>query len=103
SLRLIVSVMMLVATLALGSIAYQLVRPVAAPSLVLASAQPAVTPLLEQYFVAAHPLPAGTFLREEDVRLKPALPGKVPPKAIENSEENRAGLRGALVRQYIDE
>ena len=103
SLRLIVSVMMLVTTLALGSLAYQLARPVAAPTIATAPAQPAVSPLLEQYFVAAHPLPAGTFLREEDLRLKLALPGEVPPKAIADSEENRAGLRGALVRQYIDE
>jgi pilus assembly protein CpaB len=58
---------------------------------------------LDQYFVAAHPLPAGTFLRDEDLRLKTVLPGELPPKAIADSEENRAGLRGALVRQYLDE
>lgn len=103
SLRLLVSIMMLVTTLALGAVAYQLARPVAAPSVVSAPTRPAVAPLLDQYFVAAHPLPAGTFLRDEDLRLKTVLPGELPPMAIADSEENRAGLHGALVRQYLDE
>ena len=96
SLRLVVSVLMLITTVALGMIAYQLALP---PRVAVTSSlnEGQLAPLQTAYFVAAHSLPQGTFIRDEDFGLKSVLSGKVPPNAIPDQPENRASLRGALV------
>ena len=102
SLRLVVSVLMLITTVALGMIAYQLALP---PRVAVTSSlnEGQLAPLQTAYFVAAHALPQGTFIRDEDFGLKSVLSGKVPPNAIPDQPENRASLRGALVRRYLEE
>ena len=101
SLRLIVSIMMLISTVALGSIAYRLTNP-AVPIVQTISTQRVIPPLQEKFFVAARALPAGTFVRDEDLKLKAAPVNAVPKDAISDTEENRAGLHGALIRAYKD-
>jgi pilus assembly protein CpaB len=52
------------------------------------------------YLVAARPLPAGTLARDDDfvVRKTPV----VPTGAILDTPDDRAGLRGSLVRRFLD-
>jgi pilus assembly protein CpaB len=87
---------LLLATAALGLIAYsaRLSKPVA-PS----AQAPVVT---VGYLVAAHPLPAGTLARDEDFTARPASSDKVPSGAIEDTPDAKMGLRGSLVRKFLD-
>jgi len=59
-------------------------------------------PLLNNYFVAAHPLPAGTLAREEDFTLRAASANDLPHGAILDTPDARISLRGSLVRVFID-
>ncbi|HBK08971.1 MAG TPA: Flp pilus assembly protein CpaB [Acetobacteraceae bacterium] len=102
SLRLIVSILMIMTGIGLAMIAYQLVAP-AKPAVIAGGFNGPVSPLEVGYIVAAHPLPAGTLVRDEDFGLKNVQPGKLPPNAIADLPENRAMLRGALIRGYLDD
>lgn len=99
SLRLAVVALMLVTATALGIIGYQTVRP-ARIALTVPVTLPA--PLQTGYLVAAHPLPAGTLARDEDFAVKSMPAAEVPVGAIADAADARAGLRGALIRTYID-
>lgn len=101
SLRLIVSILMILTGVGLAMIAYQLVVP-PKPAVMASSFEGPIAPLQVGYIVAAHPLPAGTLIRDEDFALKNAQPGKLPDNAIADLPESRAMLRGALVRDYLD-
>ena len=98
SLRLSIIVVLLLASAALGLIAHNayLTRPVAEV------AQDVPAPVTVGYFVAAHPLPAGTLARDEDFTVRPAPSDKVPSGAIQNSPDAKASLRGSLVRKFLD-
>ena len=89
---------LLLATAALGLIAYNmnLPKPVAQV------AQSAPAPVTTGYFVAAHPLPAGTLARDEDFEVRSAPSDSVPSGAILNSPDAKTGLRGSLVRKFLD-
>ena len=95
-LRLSIIVVLLLAAAALGLIAYNafLPQPVAP---VAQSAPPPVT--TTGYLVAAHPLPAGTLARDEDFEIRS---GDAPAGAILDKPEARAGLRGSLIRRFLD-
>ena len=101
TLRLTVVVLMLITALALGMIGFRIVRPqmVQIPAQPL-SAEP--TTMLTGYFTAARPLPAGTLARDEDFALRQAPSAQLPEGAIVDGAEARAGLRGALVRSFLD-
>jgi pilus assembly protein CpaB len=98
SLRLSIIVVLLLASAALGLIAHNayLTRPVAEV------VQDVPAPVTVGYFVAAHPLPAGTLARDEDFTVRPAPSDKVPSGAIQNSPDAKASLRGSLVRKFLD-
>src|SRR6476469_1959116 len=102
SLRLLVSLLMMLSAVALGMIAYQLVNRDTRPVVTVAALQGAIPPLQIGYIITAHPLPAGTLIRDEDFTLKSSLPADVPANAITDLPENRASLRGALIRHYMD-
>jgi pilus assembly protein CpaB len=97
-LRLSIIAVLLLATAALGLIAYSmnLPKPVAEVAPTVAA------PVTVGYFVAAHPLPAGTLARDEDFSVRSAPPGSVPSGAILDTPDVRAGLRGSLVRAFLD-
>ena len=99
SLRLAVIALMLISAVALGMIGLQIARPVA-PVVQQEASAPA--PILDAYLVAARGLSAGTLARDEDFTTASAPPGQVPADAILDSPSARAGLRGALIRTYID-
>jgi pilus assembly protein CpaB len=95
TLRLSVILVLLLATAALGLIAYNayLPKPVAQVEH-LAPAAPTVG-----YLVAARPLPAGTLARDEDFAVRS---GGAPPDAILDTADARTGLRGSLIRKFLD-
>ncbi|HTI82258.1 MAG TPA: Flp pilus assembly protein CpaB, partial [Acetobacteraceae bacterium] len=70
-------------------------RPVA-----VQSSPPA--PLLVSYIVAARALPAGTLARDDDFTTRAVAAADLPADAIVESPEARTGLRGSLIRNYLD-
>jgi pilus assembly protein CpaB len=108
TLRLSIIMVLLLATAALGIIAYNMTKPVVqvtentpAPPAAPPPAPPPV-PVTIGYFVAARPLPAGTLAREEDFTVRSVSPDSVPSGAIIDTPEVRIGLRGSLVRTFLD-
>jgi pilus assembly protein CpaB len=106
TLRLSIIMVMLLATAALGLIAYNMSLP--KPAVQVTENTPAPppapppAPVTIGYFVAAHPLPAGTLAREEDFTVRSVSPDSVPSGAIIDTPEVRIGLRGSLVRTFLD-
>ena len=98
ALRLSIIMVLLFATAALGLVAYNayLPKPIAQV------AQNAPAPVTSGYLVAAHPLPAGTLARDEDFTVRSAPPESVPSGAILDTPDAKAGLRGSLVRKFLD-
>src|SRR6516162_705960 len=103
TLRLSIIMVLLLATAALGLIAYNNMNP---PKPVVQVTEntpaPPPAPVTIRYFVAAHPLPAGTLAREEDFTVRSVSPDSVPSGAIIDTPEVRIGLRGSLVRTFLD-
>jgi pilus assembly protein CpaB len=95
SLRLSIIMVFLLATAALGLIAYNMNLPKSQVQV----AQQALAPLTP-YVVAARPLKVGTLARDEDFRSAPL--DSVPVGAIRDTPEDRARLRGSLVRKNLD-
>jgi pilus assembly protein CpaB len=98
ALRLSIIMVLLLATAALGLIAYNTYLP----KPVMQVAQNAPAPVTIGYFVAAHPLPVGTLAREEDFEVRSAPSGGAPSGAIPDTPDAKAGLRGSLVRRFLD-
>jgi pilus assembly protein CpaB len=102
SLRLFVVAMMLATAAALGMIGYQVALP--PRQVVVQPLQPAPAPLpvTVGYLAAARNLPAGTLARDEDFIVKSVPAGDVPAQAILAESDARAGIRGALIRNYLE-
>ena len=111
TLRLSIIVVLVLATAALGLIAYNMNQP--KPVVQVTENTPAPPPAPPQapppapvtvgYFVAAHPLPAGTLVRvEEDFTVRSVSPDGVTSGAIIDTPEVRIALRGSLVRTFLD-
>jgi pilus assembly protein CpaB len=100
SLRLVVIGLILTTAAALGLIAYQVATP---PQVAQKAAQASVpAPFNVLFLVAAHGLPAGTLLRDEDFMAKPIEAAKLPAGAITEAPEARSSLRGALLARYLE-
>jgi pilus assembly protein CpaB len=100
TLRLSIIIVMVLATVALGLIAYNMNLP--KPIVQVTENTPAPTPLTVGYFVATRPLPRGTLAREEDFAVRSVPPDSVPSGAIIDTPDARIGLRGSLVRKFLD-
>src|SRR6266851_865778 len=104
TLRLSIIMVLLLATTALGLIAYSMNLPktqvVEAP--VVKVAEKAPEPVTVGYFIAAHPLPRGTLARDEDFTVRSVPPGSVPAGAILDTPDAKIGIRGSLVRNFLD-
>ena len=98
ALRLSIITVMLLATTALGVIAYRMTLPNAEPISVQAppTAVPAPTPV---YFVAKYPLTEGTLVRDEYFRSAPLA--EAPSGAFRETPDDMSKLRGSLVRKFI--
>jgi pilus assembly protein CpaB len=106
TLRLSIIMVLLLATAALGLIAYNNLMPKPVVQVTentpAPPPEPPPAPVTVGYFVAAHPLPAGTLAREEDFTVRSVSPDHVPSGAIIDTPEVRIGLRGSLVRTFLD-
>jgi len=98
TLRLSIIMVLLLATAALGLIAYNMSLP--KPVVQVTESTPA--PLTVGYFVAARPLPRGTLAREEDFAVRSVPSDSVPTGAILDTPDAKIGLRGSLVRKFLD-
>ncbi len=97
TLRLSVIMVFLLATVALGFIAYSMNLPNApVPVHVTEKASAPLT----RYLVAARPLKAGTLTRDDDFRSDPL--DSVPSGAIRDTTDDRNRLLGSLVRKNLD-
>jgi pilus assembly protein CpaB len=94
SLRLSIIMVFLLATTALGLIAYS------SMSQPIPVAQQKASAPLTRYLVAARPLKAGTLTRDEDFRSEPL--DSVPSGAIRDTTDDRNRLLGSLVRKNLD-
>ncbi|WP_456780957.1 Flp pilus assembly protein CpaB [Bradyrhizobium sp. USDA 3315] len=101
-MRLSILAVLLLATTALGLIAYNMNQPKEAPPMHVAEKPPAPAPATVGYFVAVRPLPRGTLARDEDFTIRSAAPEKVPAGAILETPDSKAGLPGSLVRKFVD-
>ena len=67
----------------------------------VATVAEAPPPLTIDVLVAAHSLPAGTLMKDEDFT-KRAVLSRRAEGAMTDSPDIRAGLSGALLRHYLD-
>src|SRR3954469_18432058 len=100
-LRILLSGLLLFSALGLGLVGYSVTRPPKTVTVTVAPEAPP-PPLTVDVLVAAHNLPAGTMMKEEDLTQRAVPSADVPQGALTNSPEARAGLRGALLRHYLD-
>ena len=100
TLRLSIIMVLLLATAALGLIAYSNMNP--KPVVQVTENTPAPAPPTVGYFVAARPLPRGTLAREEDFAVRSVPSDSVPTQAIRDTPDAKTGLRGSLVRNFLD-
>ena len=92
TLRLSIIMVLLLATAALGLVAYNNINP--KPVVQITENTPTPAPPTGRYFVAARSLPAGTEARDEDFRSEPL--DSIPPGAF-RAPEDRIRLRGSLL------
>jgi pilus assembly protein CpaB len=98
TLRLSIIMVLVLATAALGLIAYNMNLPKAVVQITENTPAPPTT----GYFVAARPLPRGTLAREEDFAVRSVPSDSVPTGAILDTPDARSGIRGSLVRKFLD-
>ena len=101
ALRLSIVIVLLLATAALGLMAYNAYLPKPVPQVVQVTPN-APAPSASGYFVAAHSLPVGTLARDEDFSVRSPPPDGIPSGAILDTPNAMAGLRGSLVRRFLD-
>jgi pilus assembly protein CpaB len=100
-LRLFLVGLLLLSALGLGLVGYDVTRP-PANATIAAVPEASLPPLTIDLLVAARGLPAGTLIKEEDFTQRAVPSAAVPEGALTNSPDVRAGLRGALLRRYLD-
>jgi pilus assembly protein CpaB len=94
TLRLSIITVLVLATAALGLIAYGMNQPKPVEQVTQGPTS--------GYLVAAHPLPAGALARETDFEVRSVPSDSVPTGAIPDTADARIGLRGSLVRKFLD-
>jgi pilus assembly protein CpaB len=95
--RFFVITILLVSTLVLGITTYNVTRPAIVAAPVPTAEAPA--PYVPSFLVAAHPLPAGTLARDDDFVAKPMPATTV---GLADTPEDRASLRGSLIRNFLE-
>ncbi len=97
SLRILAVMVMLLTAVGLGLIAFETTRGPHPGAEHAAKAVPT-----ELVLVATHPLPAGTLARDTDFVAHSIPVGTAPAGVILAAPGATGGIRGALVRRYID-
>jgi pilus assembly protein CpaB len=98
ALRLSIIMVLLLATSALGLVAYSAYLP----KPVVKVEQSTPPPHSTGYLVAAYPLPAGTLARDKDFAVRFMPSDSVPTGAILDTSDARIGLRGSVLRKSVD-
>jgi len=104
-MRTVLIGLIILTALGLGLVAYQVSLPPPTVTVQVPAPQPntpAPPAPVTRYLVAARPVPAGSLARDEDFRAQDFPAGQVPPGALADTPDNRANLRGALVRTYLN-
>lgn len=101
SIRLVLGGLLLLTALGLGLVGYQVAQPPKTVTVTVAADAPPA-PLTVDVLVAAHSLPAGTLMKEDDFTKRSVPSADVPHGAIADTAENRLAIRGALLRHYLD-
>jgi pilus assembly protein CpaB len=91
--------LLLLAAVGLVLVGYQATRP---PVIIRVAAEAPPAPLTIDILAAAHGLPAGTLVKDEDFTPRTVPVADAAQGALTNSPEIRAGLRGGLLRRYLD-
>ncbi len=99
ALRLSIIAVLLLATAALGLIAFNINTPKAT---ITEAVQQAPATKGVGYYVAARPLPRGTLARDEDFVVRSMPPERVPADAILETADSKASLSGSLVRKFVE-
>src|SRR5262249_57141729 len=99
TLRLSIIMVLLLATAALGLIAYNNLTP---PKPVVQVTENTPAPPTTGYFVAAHPLPAGTLARDEDFEVRSVPSDSVPSGGIPATPDAKIKIRRSLVPQVLE-
>jgi pilus assembly protein CpaB len=99
-MRLLLVLVLLLSASGLGLVAWQAVQPPAPKPISVAEAAP--PPARVRLLSAARPLPAGSLLKDEDLAVREVSPDGVPELALRDAPEQRAELRGAMLRAYLD-
>lgn len=97
--RLVLGGLLLLTALGLGLVGFELAKP---PKTVTIVAEAPPAPLTVDVLVAAHSLPAGTLMKDDDFTKKAVPSAEVPQGALTDTPDVRAGLHGALLRRYLD-
>src|SRR5437868_11756415 len=101
ALRLSIIAVMVLASAALGLLAFNMMQPKQV-AVVTADGPSTATATMVGYVVAARPLPKGTLARTEDFTIRAAPPQDIPAGAILENSDTKAGLPGSLVRRFVD-
>lgn len=102
ALRLSIIMVFMLATAALGLIAYSMILSKEQVPVVQVTEKAPAPPATVGYFVAARPLPRGTLARDEDFTVRSVPPERVPAGAILETPDSKIGLPGSLVRKFVD-
>lgn len=100
-LRLFLVGLLLLSALGLGLIGYQASLPQRTVT-VAAAVEAPPPPLTIDLLAAAQNLPAGTLLKEADLARRTVRSADAPPDALSDTADVRSGLRGALLRRYVE-
>ncbi|KAA2211303.1 Flp pilus assembly protein CpaB [Teichococcus oryzae] len=100
-MRLLLVLVLLLAAGGLGLIAWQAVQPPAPRPVAAAEAAPPA-PARLRILTAARPLPAGSLLKEEDWVVREVPPEGIDATVLRDTPEERAELRGAMLRTYLE-
>src|SRR5437868_8607155 len=100
TLRLSIIMVFLLATAALGLVAYNMNFPNAQVPVVQVTEKEKAAAPLTRYLVAARPLKPGTLTRDDDFRSDPL--DSVPTGAIRDTTDDRNRLLGSLIRKNLE-
>ncbi len=100
-LRLFLAGLLLLTALGLGLVGYQAAK---SPKTVTPAAVPeaALPPQTVDVLAAAHSLPAGTLMKDDDFAKRSLPVADIPAGAVRDTTDQRAELRGALLRRYLE-
>ncbi|MFC0408555.1 Flp pilus assembly protein CpaB [Roseomonas elaeocarpi] len=100
-LRLVAVVMLLLTAVGLGVVAFRAAQPAPVAEAAPPPPPPPPPPPQAKILVAARAIPAGTLLKDEDLREAEMAPEAVPAGAVSAGVAGEgATMRGTLLRQY---